>query len=295
MENLLTKSPVLTVPPGAAPLHLKNFLKTWDISGTYWKKLKTAGLLTVNGIPVTRDVLLGPGDKVQWIFLPETCTLLPEEAPIEILYEDEFLLCVNKPAGLITHNSTRERTPALSRRVAYYYQRKNFSCGMHPVSRLDKETSGAVLFAKNAWVHHFFTRENLEKIYLGITLGHWNQKESLLDFPIARAPGSIVKRQIDPDGLFARTRCKVLAENKNLSLVEFLLETGRTHQIRVHCAAAGHPLLGDHLYGEPGPQSRHYLHAWKLSFSRPFTKEKIMVTAPVPGDFQLYFPVPQNS
>ncbi len=281
----------LTVPSAAAPQHLKSFLRQWGLSGTYWKMGKAAGIFFVNGKPVFRDILLQPGDIVQWDFLPEGCMLLPEKAPLAILYEDDLLLAVNKKAGIVTHNATKERLPSVSRRLAWYFQERNLPCGIHPVSRLDKETSGIVLFAKNAWVHHALTQNPLHKLYLGLTLGHWDKNEFLLDAPIARMPGSIVKRQVDPAGLSARTWCKVLAEDRSLSLLQFMLETGRTHQIRVHCAAAGHPLLGDHLYGEPGPQSRHLLHAWKLSFRRPFTGELLTLSAPIPEDFYQHFPL----
>lgn len=287
MQQRLT----LTLPRSALPQHLKSFLQHWGLSGTYWKKGKAAGIFSVNGKAVFRDELLQPGDTVQWDFLPEVCTLIPEEAPLEILYEDDLLLAVNKPAGLITHNATVTLLPALSRRLAWYYKKKNLPCAVHPVSRLDKETSGIVLLAKNAWVHHALPQCAIQKRYLGLTLGQWEAKEMVLDGPIARVPGSIIKRQVDPAGLPSRTLCRVLAEDNNLTLMQFTLKTGRTHQIRVHCAAAGHPLLGDHLYGESGPQSRHFLHAWKLSFLRPFTGEPMTLSAPIPEDFYQHFPL----
>lgn len=274
-----------TLPCSAPPTRLKTFLQQLGLSGTYWKKLKAAGALTVNGEVLQRDALLQPDDIVRWHFLPEHSDLLPEEAPLDILLETELLLAVNKPAGLVTHNAGKERTPSLSRRVAWYYHQHHLPCGIHPVSRLDRETSGIVLFAKNACVHHMLSTGDLRKTYLGLTLGHWKQPEGLIALPIGRRPGSIVERQVDPDGAPASTRYKVLEERGNLSLVQFLLETGRTHQIRVHCAALDHPLLGDTLYGAPGVPGRHYLHAWKLALTVPFTGEPLTLTAPVPEDF----------
>lgn len=273
------------LPPSSPPTRLKTFLQSLGLSGTYWKKMKAAGAITVNGIPTQRDALLQPGDVVQWHFLPEHSELLPEASPIDILLETELLLAVNKPAGLVTHNAGKERTPALSRRVAWYYKEHALPCAVHPVSRLDRETSGLVLFAKNACVHHMLSAGHLEKTYLGLTRGHWAEPEGLIDLPIGRKPGSIVERQVDPEGAPARTRYTVLEERGHLSLVQFTLETGRTHQIRVHCAALGHPLLGDTLYGTPGRPGRHYLHAFRLQLTEPFTGKPLTLTAPLPEDF----------
>lgn len=274
-----------TLPAGSSPTRLKTFLQALGLSGTYWKKLKAAGALSVNGVTTQRDALLQPGDVIRWHFLPEHSDLLPEEAPLDILLETELFLAVNKPAGLVTHNAGKERTPSLSRRVAWYYKQNALPCGIHPVSRLDRETSGIVLFAKNACVHHMLSTGNLRKTYLGLTRGHWEEPEGLIDLAIGRRPGSIVERRVDPAGLPARTRYKVLEERGNLTLVQFQLETGRTHQIRVHCAALGHPLLGDTLYGTPGAPGRHYLHAWKLQLTVPFTGEPLTLEAPLPEDF----------
>ena len=276
----------LFLAPSALPQRLKSFLRDQGLSGTYWKKLKAAGALQVNGEIIQRDLLLQPGDRVSWTFLPEPCTLEPEEAPLSILEETELYLAVDKPAGLVTHNAGKERTPALSRRVAWYFQTHHISSAVHPVSRLDRETSGVVLFAKNACLHHMLSRNRLEKTYLALTLGHWEQPAGILDWPIGRRPGSIVERQVDPEGRPARTRYQVLGEKEGLSLVRFQLETGRTHQIRVHAAAAGHPLLGDTLYGTPGAPGRHYLHAWKVAFREPFTGRPVEITAPLPPDFR---------
>lgn len=277
----------LRLSSASLPQRLKSFLRDQGISGTYWKALKAAGALQVNGETIQRDLLLQPGDRVSWTFLPEACTLEPEEAPLSILKETELYLAVDKPAGLVTHNAGKERTPALSRRVAWYFQTQGVPSAVHPVSRLDRETTGVVLFAKNACLHHMLSQNRLEKTYLALTLGGpWEKKEGLLDWPISRKPGSIVERQVDSEGLPARTRYQVLEEKNGLSLVRFQLETGRTHQIRVHAAAAGHPLLGDTLYGPPGPPGRHFLHAWKVRFREPFTPEEVEITSPLPADFR---------
>ena len=275
-----------THPLSSPPQRLKHVLQQWGMSGSYWKKIKTAGSIQINGSAVTTDVLLQPGDKVTWSFLAEQPSLEPEEVPIDILYEDDVLLAVAKPAGLVTHNNDSSGGPALSRRVAWYYLQQQIPAGIHPVSRLDRETSGVVLFAKNACIHHMLSQQKLEKTYLGITVGRWDRVQGTLDSPIARKPGSIVERCINPTGQTAITHYKVLRQGPEFSLLQFQLETGRTHQIRVHCASAGHPLFGDHLYGDPGPQSRHYLHAYQLTFLHPITKKLLTITAPIPKDME---------
>ncbi len=275
-----------THPLSSPPQRLKHVLQQWGMSGSYWKKIKTAGSIQINGSAVTTDVLLQPGDKVTWSFLAEQPSLEPEEVPIDILYEDDVLLAVAKPAGLVTHNNDSSGGPALSRRVTWYYLQQQIPAGIHPVSRLDRETSGIVLFAKNACIHHMLSQQKLEKTYLGITVGCWDRVQGTLDSPIARKPGSIVERCINPTGQTAITHYKVLRQGPEFSLLQFQLETGRTHQIRVHCASAGHPLFGDHLYGDPGPQSRHYLHAYQLTFLHPITKKLLTITAPIPKDME---------
>jgi len=276
----------ITLTAADAPCRLKTFLQHWGISGSYWKKLKKASAISVNGEETAGDILLSPGDTVVWTFLPEELTLIPEQAPLRILYEDDLLLAVDKPAGLVTHNNDASGASSLSRRIAWYYKAQGILSGIHPVSRLDKETSGIVLFAKNACIHYMLSRQDLEKTYLGITLGYWKTVEGILDWPIGRKPGSIVERCVTSSGRKAITHYRVIRQQEELALVRFRLETGRTHQIRVHCAAAGHPLLGDHLYGTPGPQSRHYLHACQLSFLHPMTKKLLTISAPIPEDME---------
>lgn len=280
--------PSLTLSPEKSPLRLKTLLLQWGMSQQYWKKCKEAGVLKVNGAPTSWDLLLSPGDTVTWKFLPETSAVEPEPAALDIVYEDDVLLAVNKPAGLVTHNSSPDPQPALSRRVAWYYQTHQIPAAIHPVSRLDRETSGLVLFAKNACIHHMLSQQKLRKEYWGLTTGHWDPPKGCLNGPIARAPGSIIRRQVDPSGAPAVTHYQVLETFGDYDLVQFTLETGRTHQIRVHCAHAGHPLAGDHLYGPPGPQSRHLLHAKTLELIHPLTRAPLRITAPLPADFLAY-------
>jgi 23S rRNA pseudouridine1911/1915/1917 synthase len=282
----------LTVSPEEIPLRLKTRLIAWGMSQAYWKKLKKAGLLFLNGSVISHDTPLQAGDLISFSFLPEAATLEPEATALTILYEDEFLLAVHKPAGLLTHSANVQPVSCLTRQVAFYYKEKHLPAGIHPVSRLDRETSGIVLFAKNACIHHLMSHTPMVKTYLGITGGKWVLKEGILDWPIGRKPGSIIERQVDEKGQPARTEYRVLQEWNNQSLVRFTLKTGRTHQIRVHCARAGHALSGDHLYGTPGPRTRHLLHACALSFVHPLTGKAIEIRDPLPEEMNRCLPFP---
>jgi 23S rRNA pseudouridine1911/1915/1917 synthase len=269
-----------------SPLRLKTLLINWGISQAYWKKLKVSGRILVNGEPVNYDFLLKDGDKVAFSFLPEHTALEPEAEPLTVLYEDDVLLAVHKPAGLLTHNASGIPSSCLTRRVAYYYKVRQIGAGIHPVSRLDKETSGLVLFAKNACIHHMLLFSSMEKQYIGITEGVWQEKNGIIQAPIERKPGSIIERMVSPKGREAVTRYEVLSEKNGQSLLRFTLLTGRTHQIRVHCAYAGHPLAGDTLYGTRSPQGRHLLHACQLCLVHPLTREKLIITDPLPDDIK---------
>ena len=198
------------------------------MSQQYWKKCKEAGVLKVNGAPTSWDLLLSPGDTVTWEFLPETSAVEPEPAALDIVYEDDVLLAVNKPAGLVTHNSSPDPQPALSRRVAWYYQTHQIPAAIHPVSRLDRETSGLVLFAKNACIHHMLSQQKLRKEYWGLTTGHWDPPKGCLNGPIARNTAPLSAARWTPAAPPVVTHYQVLETFGDYDLVQFTLETGRT-------------------------------------------------------------------
>lgn len=273
-----------TVPLTMKPINLKTFLAQQHVSATAYKKLKYAGLCSVNTVITHSNVLLQPGDIVTLTLPPETTTLEPLAGPLDIIYEDEHLLVVNKPAGLLTHPTVKE-SKSLANIVAGYFRQTKQSCGMHPVSRLDKETSGLVIFAKNSLAHHLLTEQQISKEYLGLVQGLPTPPVGTISAPLARKSGSIIQREVNfLTGQQATTDYEVLGSNGDIALVHFLLHTGRTHQIRVHCAYLGHPLMGDNLYGTPGPPSRHLLHAARLTLWKPFTGEKLVFNSPLPTD-----------
>ncbi len=279
--------PLFTVPLEATSLNLKTFLQQHKISATTYKACKRQGLCQINGQIVQRNVLLSPGDTVCLTFPPEDCQLETAEGDLAIIYEDDYFLVVNKPAGLLVHPTGQEKD-SLANRLAAYSLRKERPFGIHPVLRLDQETSGLVLFAKNSAVQYALTQTPLAKEYLALTHGCPPSLSGTITAPIGRKPGSIIERQVDAKGQAALTYYHVLATNNRISLIKFSLGTGRTHQIRVHSAFLGCPLIGDHLYGAPGTKSRHFLHAYKLKLTHPFTNEALAWELSLPPDMLDY-------
>lgn len=273
------------------------FLKNQKISSNEIRKIKRVGNLTLNGQAATTNLLIKNGDIISYN-LPTNLEEIPAEFyDLEINYEDDYLIVVNKPAGIVMHPTSNNFSNTLSNYLAYYYKSKNIDCGVHSVSRLDKNTSGLVLFAKKPNIQHLLATTKLNKEYLAFVEGFYSKTSGTIDLPIARKPTSIIERMVNFEtGKDARTEYVQLQsyrlKNKSkdidlpniISLVKFKLLTGRTHQIRVHSAYLKNPLVNDNLYGTPGPQSRHALHSYKLSFIHPKTHKTITCISKLPSD-----------
>lgn len=273
--------------PDGTPCSIRSFLSQKGISQNNWRKIKTEGTILVNDIPALINQRLQPGDTVAFTLPVQPSSVLPEQGPLSIIYEDNDLIVVNKPANMLVHPTVSDDKHTLANFLAGYYLKNHIPAGIHPVFRLDRNTSGLVLFAKKPHIQHQLSSGTaLKKEYLGLLCGVPMTPKGSIEAPIARKPGSIIERIVDENtGKFAQTDYEVLAlYKKSVSLVRFTLFTGRTHQIRVHSAHIGCPLLGDNLYGVPGPQSRHALHCWRLNFCHPATKKNISLTAPLPQD-----------
>lgn len=207
--------------------------------------------------------------------------------PAMIAYEDEFLLIIDKPAGILVHPTVNERGFTLYDYVSNYYTRQGITAGIHPVSRLDRNTSGLVIFAKEPIIQFWLSQQQMQKSYLAIVTGNLPADEGIIEAPIARKDGSIIERCVDFEkGKYSKTAYKLLKRVKDKSLVELQLFTGRTHQIRVHMAYIGCPLFNDNLYGTPGPQSRHALHAYKIGFIHPVSDVPLEITRELPADLR---------
>jgi 23S rRNA pseudouridine1911/1915/1917 synthase len=231
------------------------------------------------------------GDRLRVAVRPaERSDLVPEPVPFGLLYEDEDLMVVDKPAGINVHPVNPKETGTLTHGILYHWRQRGTDGRVRPVHRLDRDTSGLLLIAKNAYMHQLLDRQlksrTIERIYLAVVSGRLEGESGTIRLPIGRDPTHPVRRRVAEDGTEAITHYRVLAVGERASLVEARLETGRTHQIRVHFAHLGHPLWGDPLYGGPADGiGRQALHAERLSFTHPLKGKPMSFSAPPPEEF----------
>lgn len=247
---------------------------------------KTENGITVNGEPSTVGRLLKNGDILELKTEDASPTPVePADIPLDIIYEDDDILCVNKPKGMPTHPHGN-RVATLANAFVFRYPTLVF----RPVSRLDTNTSGIVLIAKNRYISSLLAKEiscgSIKKTYIALLDGIPTEKEGFISAPIARKDGSIIERCVSESGKEAITDYSVLAIGDGHALVEAHPRTGRTHQLRVHFSHIGCPIHGDGIYGADADDCKgHVLHARQLSFIHPRTNERITVTAPPPQEF----------
>lgn len=251
------------------------------------------GLILRNGKEVTVRELVMTGDVVTICFPPEKLGkgLFPQHLPLDILYEDDHLLVINKTAGMATIPSRQHPVNTLAHAVIGYYEKKGIPTTFHPVNRLDRDTSGLLLVAKHRFAHDKMVKlqraGKVKRAYEAFVEGVLKEKEGTINAPIARSSDSVITRCVREDGKPARTHYVVKNEFKSFSHVEIELETGRTHQIRVHFSHLGHPLLGDDLYG--GNRDficRQALHCFRLTFVHPFSEATLTFVQPLPPDMK---------
>lgn len=277
------------VTEALAGLPARAFLqKKAGISLNLWRKIKRSASFEQNGQAVNPALtIVQTGDLISYD-LQEHSAIEPVHLPLDIRYEDDTLLIVNKPANMLVHPTTKEHENTLANAVLYHYNETHQSLAFHPVHRLDRQTSGLVLIAKLPQIQHLLSTAQgklFHRNYLALIPGRLTPAFGTIDAPIARKPGSIIERIVDAGGRPAITHYKTLKATDALSLLSLTLETGRTHQIRVHLAHLGHPLLGDDLYGgNHGLIERQALHACQMSFCHPLTQQEITIAAELPED-----------
>ena len=256
-------------------------------------KLKKANKIYLNSLPTYTKKSVTVGDTVSVLidFEEDNSNIVASNIPLNIIYEDDYLLVINKPANIAIHPSILHFDNSLSNGVKFYFDKLGLKKKIRIVNRLDRNTSGIVVFAKNEYIQECLIKQmktnEFKKEYLAIAKGILESKSGTLNFPIARKEGSIIERTVSSDGDSAITHYDVVKEFNNLSLVHIVLETGRTHQIRVHFSHIGHPILGDTLYGSPSELiNRQALHSYKLTFIHPVTKKVLSLEAPLPNDIK---------
>ena len=210
---------------------------------------------------------------------------------LDVVFEDDALLIINKPANTPIHPSMEHFEDSLSNGVKYYFDTIGLKKKIRPVNRLDKDTSGLVVFAKNEYIQECLVKQmktnEFKKEYIAICSGKFEKKNGSINAHLSRKPNSIIERHISENGEIAITHYEVIKEFDNYSVVKCILETGRTHQIRVHMSHIGHPILGDTIYGTSSPLIlRQALHAYKISFIHPITKQKMEFTSQLPQDME---------
>lgn len=263
---------------------LSSFLKQeLGLSTGLMNRLKWAQKLYVNGIPRHADWQVVTGDEIRAILDDPTPEYPAEDGNLTILYEDDHILCVDKPAGMLIHPSRAVNTGTLANYVLGYYQKTGQQCAFHPVTRLDRDTYGVVLLAKNAHIHsllnNLHNEGKLQKTYEALVFGTPDPKAGTIHAPIARLPLPSLLRTVDPTGKPSVTEYTVIEECSGYSRLSLRPITGRTHQLRVHCAHIGHPILGDPQYGTGESLalsaalgiSTQALCAKKLEFPHPVT------------------------
>lgn len=277
---------------------LRDFLAQKNISKRTLTAIKyQGGKLLVNEVEQDVRYALQVGDRVTVIFPPEKLSegLLPEQGKLDIVYEDETMLLIQKPYGQSTIPSFHHRSGTVANYVAGKFQEEHIPATVHIITRLDSDTSGLICIAKNRHIHHLLSKQLHEgtfiRSYEAVVEGHVEQNELTIQEPIGRKDGSIIERMVRRDGQDAKTHLHVIErftiQGHPFTRVSLTLETGRTHQIRVHMSWLGHPLAGDDLYGgHKDFIARQALHCKALSFYHPITKEPQSFTSSMAEDIQ---------
>lgn len=289
------------------PVSVRAFLKnSCGISQGLWRRLKWNGTILINGTAVKSTMATVKAGDLVTCLLPEESSIVPAPIPLDIRYEDKYLIILNKPAGILVHPTGKDHDNTLGNGLKHYYLRTGQNAEFHPVHRLDRNTTGLVVVAKLPQLQSALTQPGnrtkailqeheikgklFHRSYLAIINGTMPQPKGVIDLPIARHPDSIIQRVCHPDGQYAETHYQTIAVHNGKSLVKLDLKTGRTHQIRVHLASIGFPLLGDDLYGgDTTVIKRQALHAYHLVVFNPLNRRSISLYADMPQDMVAAF------
>ena len=271
---------------------LQNELK---ISSRLLYKLIKLNKIELNHKPcdTRKTCTFGDTITINFDYEEDNSNIIPTKMNLNIIFEDDWLLVVNKPAGIAIHPSVLHYSDSLCNGIKFYFDKIGLKKKIRPVNRLDLNTSGLVVFAKCEYIQECLINQmknnQFKKEYLAVCNGFFDKKSGTINLPIARKENSIIERCISENGQTAITHYEVLKEFDNYSLVKCSLETGRTHQIRVHMSAIGHPLLGDSLYGSISDLiNRQALHCFNLQFIHPVYNNDLNFWGDLPNDFKIF-------
>lgn len=283
-----------TVPAEYDKRKIREYLK--EDLGLSTRLIRGAALdkrILVNEKAVKMNYMVSEGEHIVVILdKEESQNIEPEKMDLDIVYEDEDIIVINKKPYMVVHPTKSHFNGTLSNGVMYYFKVTGQNSIVRLVSRLDMNTSGLIIIAKNQFAHMQLSKEmreeHFQKRYLALVHGNLKEREGTINKPIYRESDDVIKRVVDPRGQESITHYKVLKRYENADLVECLLETGRTHQIRVHLSYLGNPIYGDFLYGEEEDEliPRQALHAYGLDFYSPRTREKLSLRAEMPEDMK---------
>jgi 23S rRNA pseudouridine1911/1915/1917 synthase len=305
---LLSNKLTYVVVAGVSEVKLRDYLKfTEKLSSRFIKSSGLSGKISVNNKMAKLNQRISSNDKIEIDMKQnEEQNIEPEKMDLDVVYEDIDLIVINKRPGIVVHPTRGYPLGTLANGVLYYFKEKNEKCIVRLVSRLDMDTSGLIIIAKNQFSHMALARDmqskdmqseeeskhsidkTFEKSYLAVVHGNMQNKSGTIDLPIGKPDTESIKRAVCEEGQRSITHYEVIDSFKNGDLVKVTLETGRTHQIRVHLSHIGHPLYGDSLYGE---EESHYidrqaLHAYKLIIPHPRTGEELTLKSKLPEDME---------
>lgn len=283
------------IDPASGGLRIEQYLRRLGYSGQNLAEIKRMPQsILVNGVHCYMRQKLSAGDRLIVRIHETKCSekIPPVNLPLDIVYEDEDLIVINKPAGMPIHPSLNHYTNSMANALAWYYQEQGKPFIFRCCNRLDRDTSGLTVVAKHLVsgniISEMVRRRRIRREYLAIARGSVTPHAGTINAPLARKPGTIIERTVDFEyGETAVTHYKVESEKNGHSLVSLCLETGRTHQIRIHMKYLGFPLIGDYLYN-PDMENigRQALHSHKLAFPHPITGKELAFHAPLPEDMR---------
>jgi 23S rRNA pseudouridine1911/1915/1917 synthase len=272
-------------------------IKHYDLSRAHISSLMARGFVTVNGFPAKASYRLKGGELIEIeISPPSPTTLLPQDIPLDVIFENDDILVIDKPAGMVVHPAPGHHMGTLvNALLARWPEISKIEDGLRPgiVHRLDKYTSGIMVVAKNRRAHEHVSSQikerTIHKVYLALTMGHLDPVEGTIAAHIGRDPHNRKRMAVVDGGRESETTYRVLKRFPGFTLIEAFPKTGRTHQIRVHFSSMGHPLVGDTLYGVKNLRlDRHFLHAHILGFRLPSTEEYMEFRSPLPEELDMF-------